>query len=118
VELPEVAREQGYVASATVDLMGEIKADAGGTPRFLRGITEYPLIGDPVVMIGNNELRAVYGNNVSGTISVGQLQQDPTLSAYIHVDQMLSGYFAVLGTTGVGKSSGIVLILQQLACDT
>jgi uncharacterized protein len=44
--MPDVAREQGYLASARVDLMGEIKADDAGAPRFLRGVTEYPPIGD------------------------------------------------------------------------
>jgi DNA helicase HerA-like ATPase len=114
IEMPEVARDHGYVASARLDLMGEIKADPKGAPRFLRGITEYPLIGDPVLAVGPNELRAVYGRDNDATISVGRLQQDASLSAYINVDEMLSRHFAVVGTTGVGKSSGIVLILQQL----
>jgi hypothetical protein len=114
IEVPEVARDQGYVASARLDLMGEIKADAKGSPRFLRGITEYPLIGDPVLAVGSNELRAVYGKDGDTTINVGRLQQDATLSANVNVDEMLSRHFAVFGTTGVGKSSGIVLILQQV----
>src|SRR6185369_10372382 len=63
IEMPEVARDHGYVASARLDLMGEIKADPKGAPRFLRGITEYPLIGDPVLAVGPNELRAVYGRD-------------------------------------------------------
>ena len=114
IEVPEVARDQGYVASARLDLMGEIKADVNGSPRFLRGITEYPLIGDPVLSVASNELRAVYGKEGDATINVGRLQQDATLSAHVNVDEMLSRHFAVFGTTGVGKSSGIVLILQQL----
>ena len=114
VEVPEIARDQGYVASARLDLMGEIKADAQGSPRFLRGITEYPLIGDPVLAVGSNELRAVYGKHGDATINVGRLQQNASLSAHVNVDELLSRHFAVFGTTGVGKSSGIVLILQQV----
>jgi DNA helicase HerA-like ATPase len=114
IDLPEGARQQGYSASARLDLMGEIKADRQGAPRFMRGITEYPLIGDPVVPIGSNELRVVYGKEGNQSINIGQLQQDETLSAYVNVDEMLSRHFAVFGTTCVGKSSGIVLILQQV----
>ena len=62
VEIPEIVRHQGYSASARLDLMGEIRTEAGGSRRFLRGITQYPHIGDPVVTIGSNELRVVYGN--------------------------------------------------------
>ena len=114
VEIPEIVRHQGYSASARLDLMGEIRTEAGGSRRFLRGITQYPHIGDPVVTIGSNELRVVYGKQGDETISIGQLQQDQTLPAYIHVDEMMAGHFAVLGTTGVGKSSGIVAILQEV----
>jgi uncharacterized protein len=112
--MPEVARDQGYIASACLDLMGEIKADGRGSPRFLRSITEYPLIGDPVVAVGSDELRVVYGTDGDDTINVGRLQQDATLPAYVHVDELLSRHFAVFGTTGVGKSSGIVLILREV----
>ena len=73
VEMPEVARDQGYIASACLDLMGEIKAEGRGSPRFLRGITEYPLIGDPVVAVGSDELRVVYGTDGDDTINVGRL---------------------------------------------
>jgi DNA helicase HerA-like ATPase len=114
VELPEIVAHQGYSASAQVDLVGEIRSDAGGTPRFLRGITQYPHIGDPVVAISSDELRVVYGKVGDATINIGRLQQDATLPAYVHVDQMMAGHFAVFGTTGVGKSSGLATILQQV----
>jgi DNA helicase HerA-like ATPase len=94
--------------------MGEIKTDASGSPRFLRGIIQYPHIGDSVTTIGSEELGVVYGKFEDETINIGWLQQDETLPAYIHVDQMLSRHFAVLGTTGVGKSSGLVTILQEV----
>ena len=37
-----------------------------------------------------------------------------SIGAYINVDDMLSKHFAVLGTTGVGKSSGVALILREI----
>jgi DNA helicase HerA-like ATPase len=47
-------------------------------------------------------------------IEVGDLQQEPAIAACIDVDDMLSKHFAVLGTTGVGKSSALALILQEV----
>jgi uncharacterized protein len=114
IELPENARQQGYVSSARVDLMGEIKRDEGGAQSFQRGITEYPHIGDPVAAIGDNELRAIYGAGSSETIKIGKLQQNGKLDAFVHVDDMLSRHFAVFGTSGVGKSSGVVLLLREV----
>ena len=42
------------------------------------------------------------------------LQQDPTIATQIDIEQLVSKHFAVLGTTGVGKSNGVALLLQQI----
>ena len=38
----------GFVATAKLDLMGEIMRDAARGPRFQRGVANYPVIGDGV----------------------------------------------------------------------
>jgi DNA helicase HerA-like ATPase len=108
------AREQGFRASARLDMMGEIKQRDNGTHYFQRGVTDYPAIGDPVALITRDELRLIYDISGSDTIDIGYLQQDASIGAYINVDEMLNKHFAVLGTTGVGKSSGVALILRQI----
>ena len=94
--------------------MGEIKTRDSGKHYFQRGVTDYPAIGDPASLITRDELRLIYDISGSDTIDIGHLQQDPTIGAYINVDDMLSKHFAILGTTGVGKSSGVALILRQI----
>jgi uncharacterized protein len=102
-----------YIASASVDLLGEI---LGGPerPKFQRGVTNYPTIGDTVELITNQELRTVYAPAGSDQINVGTLQQDPSVVAYVDIEEMLSKHFAVLGSTGVGKSSGVSLLLNEI----
>ncbi|HXO72941.1 MAG TPA: ATP-binding protein, partial [Bradyrhizobium sp.] len=102
-----------YIASASVDLLGEI---LGGPvrPKFQRGVTNYPTIGDTVDLITNQELRTVYAPTGSDQINVGTLQQDQSVIAYVDVEEMLSKHFAVLGSTGVGKSSGVSLLLNEI----
>src|SRR3977135_1083292 len=102
-----------YIASAGVDLLGEI---LGGPerPKFQRGVTNYPTIGDAVDLINNSELRTVYAPTGSDQINIGTLQQDPSVIAYVDVEEMLSKHFAVLGSTGVGKSSGGSLLLNEI----
>jgi DNA helicase HerA-like ATPase len=102
-----------YIASASVDLLGEI---LGGPerPKFQRGVTNYPTIGDTVELITNHELRTVYAPTGSDQINVGTLQQDPSVIAYVDIEEMLSKHFAVLGSTGVGKSSGVSLLLNEI----
>jgi DNA helicase HerA-like ATPase len=110
----EVAsRDPGYCGTARVDLTGEI-SDRTGAIRFRRGVTDYPTIGDEVAALTSAELRLVFDAPGAKAIKVGQLLQDATISVGVDVDELLSNHFAVLGTTGVGKSSAVALILQKI----
>src|ERR1700687_2737719 len=102
-----------YIATASVDLLGEI---LGGPerPKFQRGVTNYPTIGDSVDLITSQELRTVYAPVGSDQINVGTLQQDPSIIAYVDVEELLSKHFAILGSTGVGKSTGVSLVLNEI----
>jgi hypothetical protein len=102
-----------YIANASVDLLGEIMGPAE-RQKFQRGVTNYPTIGDAVDLITNQELRTVYAPSGSDQINVGTLQQDPSVIAYVDIEEMLSKHFAVLGSTGVGKSTGVSLLLNEI----
>lgn len=115
--ITEVSRENlpptdSYIAIASVDLLGEIAAGPSG--RFQRGVTSYPTIGDLVDVLTNQQLRTVYAPSRAEQINIGTLQQDPSVTAYVDVEEMLSKHFAVLGSTGVGKSSGVSLLLNEI----
>ncbi|MCW5715549.1 MAG: ATP-binding protein [Bauldia sp.] len=105
-------RESGGT-SAEVDLLGEIVQGENG-PFFQRGITEYPSVGSPAAMLSREHLRLIYDIAGPRTINIGTLSQDSSVGAYINVDEMLHKHFAVLGTTGVGKSTGVALLLREV----
>src|SRR4030081_4026247 len=86
-----------YIASASVDLLGEI---LGGPvrPKFQRGVTNYPTIGDTVDLITNQELRTVYAPTGSDQIKIGTLQQDASIVAYVDVEGVVSKHLAGLGS--------------------
>ena len=102
-----------YLATASVDLLGEIMGPAEKS-KFQRGVTHYPTIGDAVEMITSQELRTIYTPTTVDQIDIGALQQDPTVRAYVNVEEMLSKHFAVVGSTGVGKSTGVSLLLNEI----
>jgi DNA helicase HerA-like ATPase len=108
-----VSKNQDYITVATLDLIGEINEHSLATC-FRRGVSVYPAIGDSITSVTSSELRLIF--NVSGpaVINIGNLQQDTSIGAYVNVNDMLSKHFAVLGTTGVGKSSGVAMLLQQV----
>ena len=103
-----------YAAVAQLELIGEIHDHETALAQFQRGVTTYPAIGDVVTFMGPRELRLIFHDRGSRMIEIGHLQQDSAIAARLDVDEMLSKHFAVLGTTGVGKSSAVALLLQQV----
>src|SRR5215216_917408 len=112
VSCENLPSSDNYIASASVDLLGEILG--GDRPKFQRGVTNYPTIGDTVDLITNQELRTIYAPSGSDQINVGTLQQDRSVIAYVDIEEMLSKHFAVLGSTGVGKSTGVSLLVNEI----
>jgi uncharacterized protein len=77
-------------------------------------VTIYPAIGDAACSITSDDLRVIYDVGGTDAIAIGTLQHDVGLPAYVNLDEMLSKHFAMLGTTGVGKSSGVAVILREI----
>ncbi|QDP25502.1 ATP-binding protein [Bradyrhizobium cosmicum] len=113
VSCENLSSSDNYIAIASVDLLGEIH-NAADKAKFQRGVTNYPTIGDSVDLITSQELRTIYAPTGSDQINVGFLQQDRSVVAYVDVEEMLSKHFAVLGSTGVGKSTGVSLLLNEI----
>jgi DNA helicase HerA-like ATPase len=104
---------QNYRKMARLDLIGELRNDSGKA-RFQRGVTEYPNIGDEAQLLPDSALRVVYGLADADRAHIGDLQQNPNIPIHIDIDQLVSRHFAILGATGVGKSSGVAVILQKI----
>ncbi|MBW5436466.1 DUF87 domain-containing protein [Bradyrhizobium canariense] len=113
VSCENLSSNDNLIAIASVDLLGEI-LNATGKAKFQRGVTNYPTIGDSVDLITSQELRTIYAPTGSDHINVGFLQQDSSVVAYVDIEEMLSKHFAVLGSTGVGKSTGVSLLLNEI----
>jgi DNA helicase HerA-like ATPase len=106
--------EPGVQGVANVDLVGELDARAGGALRFHRGVTDYPTIGDPAAALSNDEMRIIFDSFGHRPVKIGHLQQDSSIGVCVDIDEMLNKHFALLGTTGVGKSSAVTLLLHQI----
>ena len=96
-----------------VELIGEVR-DQAGIPTFDRGITEYPHIGALAHRIRARDLRAIYDLGGQRSITIGHLSQDAEIEACLAVEETLTRHFAIVGTTGVGKSSAISLFLRKM----
>src|SRR5690606_3833156 len=98
----------------SVELVGEVRdRQAPLPPVFDRGITSYPHVGAIAHRIRTRDLQAVYDLAGRHAITIGNLSQDETIEARIAIDDTLARHFAIVGTTGVGKSTAVSLLLRK-----
>ena len=99
----------------SIELVGEVRdgTGPGAPPVFDRGITSYPHIGAVAHRIRSRDLQAVYDLAGRRAITIGSLSQDEETDANIAIDDTLARHFAIVGTTGVGKSTAVSLLLRK-----
>jgi DNA helicase HerA-like ATPase len=97
-----------------VELFGELAPSPGGPSQFTRGVSRYPVSGAPVLAASDADLAAIYAPASGTNIRIGTLYQDMTRPAYLLMDQLLTRHFAVLGSTGSGKSCTATLVLSAI----
>jgi hypothetical protein len=114
VSPPEPGAEDASALVAEIDFMGEIRHYGSERASFQRGISNYPIIGSRVTRLATGDIAVIHRIDDGETIEIGRLKLDPTVPAYINFEEMLRKHFAVVGTTGVGKSSAVALILREI----
>jgi uncharacterized protein len=96
-------------------LIGESATPGPNRPAvFRRGVSVFPALGDAVYATSREDLIQVYAPPAAANISIGTLHHDRAVHAHALVDELLGKHFAVLGTTGSGKSCAAAVILRQL----
>jgi len=101
---------------AHVDFLGEANKDsAGKLSSFRRGVTRYPIPGSEVFPVTTDDLRAVFAASDEPHIEIGTVYPTDDIRGALYVDPMLGKHFAVLGSTGTGKSTSVSLILHRIS---
>jgi DNA helicase HerA-like ATPase len=115
-ELRETPKE-GYV-SALVDFLGEGDEDpsTGKLMNFKRGVTGYPVPGGSVFPVTRSDLKQIYAADERAHVEIGTVYPTKDIRASLLVDSFLGKHFALLGSTGTGKSTSAALIMHKI-CD-
>ena len=96
-----------------VELLGEVRIGPDGREEFSSGISAYPYLGAIAHRIRAADLMRIFDAGKSSSCVIGKLTQDESIDAAIHIPSMLSKHFAVVGSTGVGKSTAVSLLLHK-----
>jgi DNA helicase HerA-like ATPase len=113
--MPVHAGEPAELMLAEIGLLGQAPdAAKNGAARFLRGVSDLPSLDTRVYLADHLATEIVYAFPGRPTITVGTVAQSPDIPARIGVNDLLSKHFAMLGTTGTGKSCALTLVLKRI----
>ncbi len=100
---------------ATLNILGEITTNqTTRETKFFRGVRSFPVLNAPVFNMSRSDLELIFARENTSCIEVGRLQQDNTIVAKVRTDDLLSKHFAIIGSTGSGKSCTVALVLQAI----
>ncbi|AFV01920.1 Bipolar DNA helicase [Dehalobacter sp. UNSWDHB] len=84
--------------------------------KFARGVSQSPTTGDAVHLVTIKDLDVIYGGyDEKNSINIGNISISESLNAKLDLDKLIARHFAVLGSTGSGKSNSVGVILNAIA---
>ena len=104
---------------AQIDFLGEGDEErlTGRIHGFRRGVTQYPIPGALVYPATSNDMRQIYASDGRSSIQIGTVYPTRDIRAGLYIDAFLGKHFALLGSTGTGKSTSAALLLHRI-CET
>ena len=101
---------------ANIDFLGEGIEEklTGKLHGFRRGVTRYPVPGGMVYPASTQDLKQVYASDGRSAVTIGKVYPTKDIRAGIYIDAMLGKHFALLGSTGTGKSTSAALLLHRI----
>jgi hypothetical protein len=111
-------RQDSGMIVADVDFLGEGDEEklTGRIYHFRRGVTRYPAPGTEIFPVSSADMQQIYAADDRPHVQIGTVYPTADTRAALYVDSMLGKHFALLGSTGTGKSTSAALILHRI-CD-
>lgn len=115
IPIPSPDNTESELKMVEVELVGEaLRRNDTDQDTFQRGISFCPTLGKGVFTTSHKDLKHVYARPAVSSVQIGHIYQDQTLPAFVATDDLLGKHFAILGTTGSGKSCAVALLLRSI----
>jgi DNA helicase HerA-like ATPase len=101
---------------AEADFLGEGSEEqrTGRMGSFRRGVTCFPIPGAPIYPATSDDLRQIYASDGRKAVQIGNVYPTRDIRAGLYIDSLLGKHFALVGSTGTGKSTSAALILHRI----
>ena len=112
----EAFGDEGDLLYIDMDFVGqsEESRDGSGNITVNRGISKFPVPGQTVLTANDQDLALIFSARGRAHVTIGTLYPTHNVRATILIDNLLSRHFAVLGSTGTGKSSAVALLVHRI----
>jgi hypothetical protein len=109
---------EGGMVVAEVDFLGEGEEheQTGKLINFRRGITGYPPPSAKVFPVSGEDMKQMFAADERPHIEIGTVYPTKDVRGALYIDALLGKHFALLGSTGTGKSTSAALIMHRI-CD-
>ncbi|MBT6035147.1 MAG: ATP-binding protein [Kordiimonadaceae bacterium] len=117
-EVNAIRKDDGTIENAIMlmDYLGHgIKAPLTKTGMiFSRGVTDFPIPGQPVCLVSVKDVEGIFGDSDSNHFQMGTVYPQHITPASIDIDALLGKHFSILGSTGTGKSCTVALLIRRI----
>ena len=116
VRTMRLAEADGDLILADIDFLGEgmIRPEDRRLHMFRRGVTRYPVPGSRIFPVDGEDLKQMFAADSRPHVEIGTVYPTKDVRAALYIDAMLGKHFALLGSTGTGKSTSTALILHRI----
>ncbi len=114
IPMPSESGHGTELRLAEISLVGEMLLHDGKLGPFRRGVSRVPSLDDIIEIATQADARLVYALPNLQTIRIGNVQQPGDVPAIVSTNDLLGKHFALLGTTGTGKSCGLTVMLRGI----
>jgi DNA helicase HerA-like ATPase len=100
---------------AEVEYIGEGPiGESGIITGFRRGLSVYPHPGDAVAFAETDDFRQIFAPPALPHIQIGTVYPTRDVRAPVLFDSLMGRHFAVVGSSGAGKSTTVTLMLDRI----
>ncbi len=116
VRTMRLAEADGDLIVADIDFLGEglSSKEDNRLQFFRRGVTRYPVPGSRIFPVDGEDLKQMFAADSRPHVEIGTVYPTKDVRAALYIDAMLGKHFALLGSTGTGKSTSTALILHRI----
>ena len=107
---------EGGLVVAEIDFLGEgeEQEQTGRLINFRRGITGYPAPGARVYPVSADDMKQMFAADERAHVEIGTVYPTTDVRGALYVDNLLGKHFALVGSTGTGKSTSAALIMHRI----